>query len=763
MVKTFTQLLYYADKSLSDMEASLRATYLTSSGWLESAQTKLPVRDGVPVPWITYSALNFLEREITSEQAVYEFGAGHSSLFWAERVRRVAGVDHDPEFVSYIKATAPANLSVLLAQENDPVSEAQREIAARAPLFPEPVRDLFTYRSGQLNASFIRYALSIFEFQKSDFDIVVIDGMARCLSTWAAIEFFQGPGMIVFDNSDREIYKAGLDLLEHSGYRRIDFAGLGPINPYAWCTSVFYKPARFRGTRWFPVNDQSKLTQEKSKELGILVFGYNRPDHLQSVLESLRLQGRLHTAHIWLDGTQGRGEYQNVNSLSAEIAQRYATAECRIHRSHLGIEKLMLDGLKHMARIYDRILILEDDCFPIEGGIDEIERILQEIEGNDDLFSVYGHPFGTEPEHSRDFSRFQGWGWGVHSQQIEKLIPELESLFLMDERSYVETIAARMTPDIVQRLDCTKGRNVLEVLKSFFSWDSALSFLTAESEMLHRRASRDVILNTGITQGIGHFQKDDAFVRSAPFNMIALDEAWTRFDQTSEPCDYSRESYGLDGLDVMISQSIPIQHGFFVELGAYDGLTQSNSVLLEKAGWRGLLIEANPGRYAKCVRTRPNAIVEHAACVDSHYPDTHTTLCDAGLMSMTDQSDLQDKDKEAWINRARSFIAYEPQNLRVPACTLNHLLEKHKVTHVDLLLLDVEGAELSVLGGLDFKRWSPSYIVAEDPYSDKVECFLRANHYVVERVLLERPHTRDVLYRLGRADISPSQMAPPAS
>jgi len=91
------------------------------------------------------------------------------------------------------------------------------------------------------------------------------------------------------------------------------------------------------------------------------------------------------------------------------------------------------------------------------------------------------------------------------------------------------------------------------------------------------------------------------------------------------------------------------------------------------------------------------------------------------------------------------------------------LLEKHKVTHVDLLLLDVEGAELSVLGGLDFKRWSPSYIVAEDPYSDKVECFLRANHYVVERVLLERPHTRDVLYRLGRADISPSQMAPPAS
>lgn len=756
MAQEFSLPLYYENQSLADMEANLRADYLTTSGWLESAETKLPLKGGVAVPWITYGALSFLEKEITAEQSIYEFGAGNSSLYWAERVRFVAGVDHDPEFVNYIKAKAPVNANIVLAQENDPLSPAQLAIAARRPNFPEPVRDVSTFRSGQLNASFLRYALSIFEHEDTQFDVAIIDGMARCMSTWAAIEYFKKPGLIVFDNSDRDVYQPGFDLLEYSGYRRIDFSGLGPINPYPWCTSVFYKPTQFLGTKWFPAHIETKVesdpTPEKSQELGILVFGYNRPDHLQSVLESLRLQGRLKNAHIWIDGTQDRGEYQDANSKSAEIARRFASAECRIHRSHLGIEKLMIDGLKHMAKLYETILILEDDCFPIEGSIDDIEQALCDIKDKEEIFSVYGHPFGTEPDQSLDFTRFQGWGWGVHSRQVDKLMPELERLFLMDEKTYVETIAARMTPDIVERLDRTKGRNVLEVLKIFFSWDSALSFLTAEKRLLHRRTARDIILNTGISQGIGHFRDDNAFVRSPPFNMIRLEEAWAHFDQTTQACDYSSASYGLDALDVLIAESIPVQCGFFIELGAYDGVTQSNSALLEKAGWRGLLIEANPGRYAKCVRARPNAIVEHAACVDFDYVGDQTILCDVGLMSMTDQSELRDGDKAAWIDRAKAFIPTEPQDLSVPACTLSSLLAKHKVEHVDVLLLDVEGAELSVLGGLDFQRWSPSYIVAEDAYSDKVAMYLSAKGYVVEKILLERRYTRDVLYRLDKPD-----------
>ena len=50
---------------------------------------------------------------------------------------------------------------------------------------------------------------------------------------------------------------------------------------------------------------------------------------------------------------------------------------------------------------------------------------------------------------------------------------------------------------------------------------------------------------------------------------------------------------------------------------------------------REMLIEANPGSYARCCRTRPHMLVEHAACVPADYPHSHTTITDVGLMSMT--------------------------------------------------------------------------------------------------------------------------------
>jgi hypothetical protein len=45
--------LYYSGKTLSDMEVMLRNGYLLKSGWLESAERKLALRNGEPVPWFT--------------------------------------------------------------------------------------------------------------------------------------------------------------------------------------------------------------------------------------------------------------------------------------------------------------------------------------------------------------------------------------------------------------------------------------------------------------------------------------------------------------------------------------------------------------------------------------------------------------------------------------------------------------------------------------------------------------------------------------
>jgi FkbM family methyltransferase len=422
--------------------------------------------------------------------------------------------------------------------------------------------------------------------------------------------------------------------------------------------------------------------------------------------------------------------------------------ELRLHRSHLGIEKMMLDALAFMSSRYDRVLVLEDDCFPLEGGVAAFEAGLRDIADRPDIYSVYGHHFGNESPDNREFPRFQGWGWAAHADRIRSLLPELRSLFAMDEESYCAWIASEMTDDVRYRLDVTPGRNVLSVLQKFFSWDSATAFLTAQRGMMHYRTEVPAVVNTGIHEGIGHFTKDSPHLRKAPFNMITLNEAWTHYDRTTLPCGYERTSYGLDALDVRLLEFLRDEPPkFFIEVGAHDGVTQSNSVLLEKNGWNGLLIEANPVSYARCVKARPNAIVEHAACVAADARASHVLLTDVGLMSLTASSSLMDRDRETWLHRGEGFTGRPRQEITVPAATISALLDKHGIAGVDLLLLDVEGGEVDVLRGLDLTRHAPRYILAEDAYMEGVKSYLEGRGYERIAVLLERKHARDCLYR----------------
>jgi hypothetical protein len=65
-------------------------------GWFQSFQSGQSVdASGRPIPWISYAAIDFLERRIPGDAEVFEYGAGNGTLWWAERVARVDAVEHD--------------------------------------------------------------------------------------------------------------------------------------------------------------------------------------------------------------------------------------------------------------------------------------------------------------------------------------------------------------------------------------------------------------------------------------------------------------------------------------------------------------------------------------------------------------------------------------------------------------------------------------------------------------------------------------------
>lgn len=149
-------------------------------------------------------------------------------------------------------------------------------------------------------------------------------------------------------------------------------------------------------------------------------------------------------------------------------------------------------------------------------------------------------------------------------------------------------------------------------------------------------------------------------------------------------------------LDTIFEHKI---NGVFIELGAYDGLFQSNTAYLEFArGWTGILIEPSPDEFQKCVQNRPNSHCFSFACVPFSYTNK-TIQGDFYHSPMASVNDIR--------NSKRPMI-------EVPAKPLSEIISLANLTKtIDLLSVDVEGYELHVLQGLDFSIHRPKYMLIE--------------------------------------------------
>ena len=217
--------------------------YLSARGWMRSVTLKESVGNEGPIPWITYPALMVLQRVVAAEHKVFEYGCGNSSLWWSEYVSEVVSVEHNETWANKVSSEAPPNLRIQLAPMRMAVDA---EVRGSADAFFRLHIDLPTsgdvehdIEHGLLCKEFTAYATELAKYGKGYFDIVVVDGMARSLATWIAVNHVKERGIIVFDNSDRWQYNAAFDILSEHGFGRLDFYGPGPINTYEWCTSIF--------------------------------------------------------------------------------------------------------------------------------------------------------------------------------------------------------------------------------------------------------------------------------------------------------------------------------------------------------------------------------------------------------------------------------------------------------------------------------------------------------------------------------------------
>jgi hypothetical protein len=185
-----------------------------------------------------------IERLIRPEMTVFEFGCGNSTRWWMQRVARVVAVDHDESWAAEVAAGVPPPHAVVARPPNH--RDVHKAVTGYLHRIEESGIDTAAMNDGRPDRDFAAYLSVLSAAPPGTFDIIVVDGMARNTAAALAADVIKSAGAVIVDNSDRD-YAAGFRALRNKGFRRIDFWGPGPINPYPWCTSIFT-----RGVDIFP-------------------------------------------------------------------------------------------------------------------------------------------------------------------------------------------------------------------------------------------------------------------------------------------------------------------------------------------------------------------------------------------------------------------------------------------------------------------------------------------------------------------------------
>lgn len=181
--------------------------YLNDIGWFKAFESKSPVDgDGNPIPWVTYSFIDFIKERLRKQHTVFEFGSGNSTFFYAKYAGLVVSVEHDKDWFEKIVKSKPENSEMIFC-----------ELVKGGDYCHMPVK------------------------LEEKFDIIIVDGRDRVNCCKQAVNALSADGVIVLDDSERDKYRQAVDFLINSGFKHLSFSGISPGLFYRKSTSVFYK------------------------------------------------------------------------------------------------------------------------------------------------------------------------------------------------------------------------------------------------------------------------------------------------------------------------------------------------------------------------------------------------------------------------------------------------------------------------------------------------------------------------------------------
>jgi len=166
--------------------------------------------------------------------------------------------------------------------------------------------------------------------------------------------------------------------------------------------------------------------------------------------------------------------------------------------------------------------------------------------------------------------------------------------------------------------------------------------------------------------------------------------------------------------------------GSYCEVGGGDGVTYSNSYLLEKLGWRGLIVEPARANLTQIAKNRSCDVSKKAAWSVS---DLNLKFVETKNLELSTLDKFKDSDSNSSDRISVSGEYF------VKTTSLTDVFEEFEFpANFEYLSVDTEGSELEVLKGLDFEKFSPLLITIEHNFT--------SNREIVQQFLLALGYER---------------------
>jgi FkbM family methyltransferase len=143
---------------------------------------------------------------------------------------------------------------------------------------------------------------------------------------------------------------------------------------------------------------------------------------------------------------------------------------------------------------------------------------------------------------------------------------------------------------------------------------------------------------------------------------------------------------------------------FYIDIGAFHPWYLSNTALFYLSGSSGICIEPNPEQFKKFQRYRKSDINLNIGIANEAGILTYYQFNNPAFNTFSEE--------KATENNNNGFTRLE--ELKVEVKLLNEILEQYAGSReIDLLSIDVEGLDYSILDSLDFLKYAPNVICVE--------------------------------------------------